>query len=145
MARENYHALAGRYSAQGLQGAAVLSRQFKESDHQAAYVTVVSYCINYLARGSQTEEYLLFIPHPSSQWLPFLHGIRMIIDLVSIENTSADPTGKVPTKRVLAEQPAKVMLKRPELNWSSHLEHLDVLVKLYSHSTADIDSSSKLQ
>ncbi|KAF2633285.1 hypothetical protein BU25DRAFT_464243 [Macroventuria anomochaeta] len=140
-----YRALAERHSTQGLQGATALLRQFNESDYQAAYIAATFACINYFARGPQPGEYLLFSLSGSSQWLPLLHGIRTIIDLVGIEKITAGLSERAPQKIAPAEKPAKVMLNCPELDWIGHFERLHTFVAFYPDSAVDVDALNKLQ
>ena len=145
MRREHYRALADRHSAHGLKGATTLLGHFNESDYHAAYTAATFACINYLARGPQPGEYLLFNSNGSSQWLPLLHGIRTIIDIVGIEQVAAGPAGKAPKKIVPAQEPAKNMLKCPGLDWTSRFERLYAFVTSCPDSTADVDALNKLQ
>jgi hypothetical protein len=144
--QEHYHVLAERHSTQGLKGATALLSQFNESYYHAAYTAATFACINYFARGPQPGEYLLFSASGPSQWLPLLRGIRTIIDLVGIEKIAEGPTGKLPQSTTTkAEQPAVVMLKCPNLDWTGHFEHLHAFVASCAHSAVDTHALSKLQ
>lgn len=143
--QEHYRALAERHSTQGLQGATALLSQFNESNYHAAYTAATFACINCFARGPQPGEYLLFSASGSSQWLPLLHGIRTIIDLVGIEKIAAGPSGKASQKVATAKEPATAMLKCLDLDWIARFEQLHALVVSSPDSHANEDALHKLQ
>ena len=143
--RDSYHVLAGRHSTQGLEGATALLRHLNESDYHAAYTAATLACINFFARGPRFGEYLLFNWDGPSQWLPLLHGIRTIIDLVGIEKIVAGPAGRAPPRIEMATEPAKVMLKCTDLDWAGQFQRLHALVASSPDFAADVDSLGKLE
>lgn len=142
--RAHYRALADKHSTQGLRGATALLSRLNEGDCHAGYTAATFACINYFARGPQPGEFLLFSSYGPSQWLPLLHGIRTIIDLVGIEKIAAGPTGKA-LQVAPAEEPAKVVLGCPDLDWAGHFEQLHTFAASCPNSALDIDALNKLQ
>ncbi|KAJ8115213.1 hypothetical protein OPT61_g3095 [Boeremia exigua] len=143
--RAYYHVLAGRHSLQGLEGAGTLLSHLKESDYHAAYTAATLASINFLARGPQLGEYLLFSWGGRPQWLPLLHGIRTIIDLAGIERLAAGPTSRAPQRIEPAKEPARVMLKCTDLDWVGQFQRLHALVASSPDFVADADSLRKLE
>ncbi|KAJ4983077.1 Sterol regulatory element-binding protein ECM22-like protein 1 [Stagonosporopsis vannaccii] len=142
----HYCTLAERHSVLGLQGATALLRQVDTGDYHAAYTAATFACINYLARGPQPGEYLLFSVKGPSQWLPLLHGIRTIIDLVGIEKIAAGPTGQQTQKTVpVAKEPARIVLKCPDVHWNDQFERLEMLVASSPDSATDSNALCKLR
>ncbi|KAH8684276.1 hypothetical protein BGZ60DRAFT_367126 [Tricladium varicosporioides] len=144
--REHYRALAARHSTIGLQGATDLVRQMDRHDCHAVYTTATFACTNFFARGPQTGEYLLFSERGPSQWLPLLHGVRTIIDLVGIEKIAAGPMEQPIDPTPQATEPATVTLKCARLDWVRHFERLQAFVarSAGSHSLTDVNALSKL-
>jgi hypothetical protein len=143
--QEHYRTLAEKHSTQGLQGATALLTQFTTSNYHAAYTAATFACIDYVARGPQPGEYLLFSLNGPSQWLPLLHGIRTIIDMVGIEKIAAGPAENVPQGTpAMAESPAKILLRYPDLDWSDHIARLKAFVLSSPNSAVDLDALNKL-
>jgi hypothetical protein len=143
----HYRSLGEQHSFAGLRGATDLIRRMDEDDCHAIYTASTLACINFLARGPQVGEYLIFSEIGPPQWLPLIWGIRTIIDMVGLEKISTGPLGKGPDKspRQASELGAQ-LFKCPRLDWIDHFEGLQVFVAASTDqdSAMDLDALQKL-
>lgn len=110
------------------------------------YTTATFACTNFFARGPQTGEYLLFSERGPSQWLPLLHGVRTVIDLVSCEKITAGPMEQFIDLAPRATEPATPTLECVRLDWVPHFERLQAFVarSTGSYSLTDANTLGKL-